>query len=489
MALSAPFRPAPIATAGPDDSPGRGPLPLVAGAVALGTLAGVATVLMGPLVPLILLASTVGVALILVEPRWGLAAALAIIAILPFGTLPFKVAVTPTLLESTLLLTWAVLALRVLLRRDERLVPTALDGPLVLFLIVTLFAFLLGLGRGYTSQTLHDYAKMVLSISIFLLVTNLLRERRDLALAMTGIGIGAAAAAGLGLALRALGRGAEPILLRLARIGYPTGKILRYIEDDPAKPLRATGTSVDPNSFAGFLMVALVILIAQAVARRPLVPRLLAAMAVPPVGLCLLLTYSRAAWVGAAAGVLLIALLRYRWLLPPLAAGGAAVLALGVGGAFVERLILGIRLQDPATKLRLAEYRNAIAIIREHPLFGVGFGAAPSIDLQAGVSSLYLTIAERLGLFGLGVFGLVLLVLAAQLWPPLRRLILDRQAPPHAAEAEAVVALTGALGAALVAGALDHYFFHLGFAHMAAVFWGLVGLAVVAARGVAGLKV
>ncbi|MBD0319419.1 MAG: HEAT repeat domain-containing protein, partial [Gemmatimonadetes bacterium] len=41
------------------------------------------------------------------------------------------------------------------------------------------------------------------------------------------------AAAALGLGLYALGRGAEHFLVRLSRIGYPTGKILRYIEDDP----------------------------------------------------------------------------------------------------------------------------------------------------------------------------------------------------------------------------------------------------------------
>ena len=56
-----------------------------------------------------------------------------------------------------------------------------------------------------------------------------------------------------------------------------------------------------------------------------------------------------------------LSFLRYRWLLPPMAAGGAAVLALGIGGGFVERLILGFPLQDPATKLRLAAYQNALA--------------------------------------------------------------------------------------------------------------------------------
>ncbi len=488
MALSAP-RPRLSRAGRPDGLPAdqmlRRPLAALAAALLLGAAGGLAVATLGPLLPALLLVGAVGAALVLLDARWGLVATLGVVALLPYGTLPFKVGLTPTLLSLAIGLTWAVFALRLLLRREERLLTTALDGPLVLFLIVTLFAFVLGLGRGYTAQTFHDYAKMLLAVSLFFLLTNLVRTRRDLRLALGGLAAGGAAAAVLALALYALGRGAEPLLARLAIVGYPTGRLIRFIEDDPAKAQRITGTAVDPNSFAGFLMVVLVLLVAQAAARRPLLPRPLAALAVLPVALALLLTYSRAAWLGAAGGVLLLALLRYRWLLLPMGLGGAAVLALGIGGAFIERLILGIQLRDPATKLRLAEYRNALAIIREHPVFGVGFGAAPSIDLQAGVSSVYLTIAERLGLFGLALYLLVLAVLALRLWPALRR-----PAARATPEGEAALALAGALAAAVATGVLDHYFFNIGFSHMVALFWGLVGLAVVAARlALAGSKV
>lgn len=478
MALSAPRLPAARGRALPSPSALLGSPPaLLAAGLLLGAAGGLAVATLGPLLPLLLLGGAVGGALVLVEPRWGLLGALGVIALLPYGTLPFKVGLTPTLLSLAILLTWAVFALRLLLRREDRLLTTPLDGPLVLFLVVTLFAFVLGLGRGYTTQTFHDYAKMLLAVSLFFLLTNLLRARRDLRLALGALAAGGTAAALLALVLYALGRGAERFLARLSIVGYPTGRLLRYIEDDPAKAQRITGTAVDPNSFAGFLMVVLVILVAQGAARRPLLPRPLVVLAAAPVALCLLLTYSRATWVGAACGVLLVAVLRYRWLLPPMGVGAAAVLALGIGEQYIERLVLGIQLRDPATRLRLAEYRNALDIIREHPLFGVGFGAAPSIDLQTGVSSVYLTIAERLGLFGLALYLIVLIVLAGQLWPAIRRP--TARATP---EGEATLALTGALAAAVVTGVLDHYFFNIGFSHMVALFWGLVALAVTAAR-------
>lgn len=471
MALSAP-RAAPRAASLP-----WGPLSLVLGGATLGLLGGVAVGVLGPLLPILALLGAVGGVLVLLDARWGLLGATGIVALLPFGTLPFKVGLTPALLESALALTWLVFAVRLALRRDELLLPSALDVPLLLFLLVTLFAFVLGIGRAYTTATIHDYIKMLLSISIFFLVVNLVRTRREFAGALGLLCLLGAAAAVLGLALWALGRRAEAILARLAIVGYPTGKIIRYIEDDPAKAIRATGTGVDPNSFAGLLMVILVLLVAQFAARRPLVPRPLAILAGPPVALCLLLTQSRAAWLGAAAGIALVAILRYRWLLPPMILGVPVILALGIGGSFINRLILGFRLQDPATRLRLAEYQNALAIIREYPIFGVGFGAAPSIDLQTGVSSVYLTVATRVGLLGLALYLLVLAVLGARLWAALA----DRRARDRP-EWEAALALAGALAAALVAGVLDHYFFNIVFPHMVALFWGLAALAIVAAR-------
>ena len=125
-------------------------LPLVA-ALALGVAGGLAVAALGPLLPLLLLIGVAGASLVLLDARWGLLGALGVIVLLPFGTFPVKVGLTPTLLEGALGLTWLVFALRIMLRRDERLLPTRLDGPLVLFLIVTVFAFVLGLG-----QRLHD---------------------------------------------------------------------------------------------------------------------------------------------------------------------------------------------------------------------------------------------------------------------------------------------------------------------------------------------
>ena len=127
----------------------------------------------------------------------------------------------------------------------------------------------------------------------------------------------------------------------------------------------------------------------------------------PPAGLALLMTQSRAALYGAALGVLVLALARYRWLLGPLALMAVGVLTVGRGSGIVTRFLAGLHGQDAATQLRFREFENALQLIRDYPVFGVGFGDAPRIDLQTGVSSVYLTVAERSGLIGLALFTVV----------------------------------------------------------------------------------
>jgi O-antigen ligase len=242
--------------------------------------------------------------------------------------------------------------------------------------------------------------------------------------------------------------------------------------------MRAVGTSVDPNSFGGLLMVGFVLAVAQLVARRRSVHPLPASVVVGLTGVAMLLTYSRGAWVGAMAGVVLVLWLRRPALLVPMAGLGIAGIAAGVGGGFVERLWLGFTLQDPATRLRIAEYRNALAIIRDHPWFGVGFGDAPSIELQTGVSSIYLTIAERAGVIGLLVFLCAVLFVT---WRGVRRSMSGGE------DADLALSFTAALVAALTVGLVDHYFFNPQFPHMATLFWALCG-AIVAVTHSAGFN-
>jgi O-antigen ligase len=438
-------------------------------AVAAGGIVGRLLVTRGPIQTLALLVALAAGAALMRSVWVAFAGVIAVASGLPFATLPFGGSVTPTLLEVALLV--ALLSGGAVLLIDRRqAVRTGGPQALALGLVgVVIAAFLLGLGRGYTTQTLHDFFKFLLALSTYWMVVQLVtdtRTARGLLWLLVGATTGAAA---IGLALYAAGPAfTERVLVRLVPYGYPGGRIVRYIEDDPARPMRAVGTSVDPNSFGGLLMVGFVLAVGQLLVRNRTIPAGLAGSAAGICGLAMLLTYSRGAWVGAFAGVVVLVVMRRPWLMLPIGGLGVAAVVLGLGAGFIERLWLGFTLQDPATKLRLDEYRNALAIIREHPWFGVGFGDAGSIELQAGVSSIYLTIAERAGLVGLAVFVVVGGVIT---WRGMRAAWRDSRSE----DTDLALCLTAAFVAALVVGLVDHYFFNPQFAHMATIFWILAG--------------
>jgi O-antigen ligase len=461
-------------------SPALGNLLLGGAAVALG-LAGGAAVAFGPIWAgfVALAALALGYA-ILVDTRVGLAISILVATTLPFGTLPFKAVITPNFLALALLALLMVWLLRLLVRPDEQLILTPLGLPLIGFLGITLFSFILGSNGSPDSLTLHNYFKFVLAVLFFFSVANCVRTAEQARWLLRLLIIGGALSALIGLALYALpDRSALQVLTALGRIGYPTaGRVLRYVEDDPNGVERAIGFAVDPNSFGGMLALIGALTLTQAIAERPILPRRLLYVMAGALALATFLTQSRGALGGLLAGALYIALLRYHKLLWPVA--GAVVLAaalylvFGIGERFVGRVTAGVQFADQANQMRLAEYRNAVAIIQSYPIFGIGFGKAPELDLVAGVSSIYLALAERIGLVGLFAFLAIVAAFFTRSLRAMRAAFQDQRDQERGAQ---LLGLQAAIVAALAVGLLDHYFFNIEFSHMVALFWGSIGLA------------
>jgi O-antigen ligase len=180
-----------------------------------------------------------------------------------------------------------------------------------------------------------------------------------------------------------------------------------------------------------------------------------------------LLSLSRASWTGLAAGLLLVGVLRYRRILVLALVIGLGVLASPMGQALFLRFASGFSTTDPATAFRVGEFTNALTLVSRYPLLGIGFGASPDIDVTAGVSSVYLLVAEQTGFFGLGVY---LVALATTWYVGVRHLA--RSSDERLQRLQGVrVAFLAALSGALVTGTLDHYFANQAFPHAVAVFW------------------
>ncbi|MEJ5343949.1 MAG: O-antigen ligase family protein [Chloroflexus sp.] len=437
---------------------------LIGGATAFGPLYAIAG----------LLALFVATAL-LVSVQAGLIAALAVATIIPFGTLPFKAIITPNFLTLVLVALNAVWFLRSLARSDAYDVRFGSLGlSLIGFLGLTLFSLVLG-ARGLPDpQTLHNYAKFVLGVICYFTVINCVRDRATARLIVRTFIIVGGISALIGLILWVLPDAtALQLLVALGRIGYPTsGRVLRYVEDDPNGLERAVGFGVDPNSFGGMLALVAVLTLTQLAAPRPILPRWMLAMLGGVQVLTLLLTFSRAALFGLIIAAAFLATVRYRrlWrhMLVVSLLGAVLLFGLGYADEFINRVLSGVQFRDQAQQMRLDEYANAIAIIQRYPVFGIGFGQAPDLDLSAGVSSIYLAIGQRMGLVGLAVF---LSLVALWFTRSLRILpALDEEASSW------LLGCQGAIVAALAVGLADHYFFNIEFSHMAALFWATIGL-------------
>ncbi|MBN1484698.1 MAG: O-antigen ligase family protein [Chloroflexia bacterium] len=465
----------------------------------VGTAAGLSVVRYGLLAPLLTLSGLVLALAAALHPCSGLWLAGAIAILLPFGVLPIKLGATPSLLELTLLGLLLGWVLPPLLRDDRRWHFSWPDGLLWAFMALTCFSLLQGWGRGLDASLLHHYFKLLLALLTFFGARQVLRRPEDVRCFLRVLLLAAGLASLLGLALYALPDSlALEALTRLGPLGYPTeGRVLRYVEDDPTGLERAIGTSVDPNSFGGMLALAAAVAAGELLLGRPwrdlfgsrrsrqertrpvLPPWLLLAI-LGLLLLCLFLTHSRAALGGFAAGALFLAAARYRRLWWVALVGGLAlavlVVGLGKGGAVVERFRQGIRFEDQANQMRLDEYANAAEILRRYPLLGVGLGQSPDVDLHTGVSSLYLTVVEHMGLLGLAVF---LLCVGAAVFQALR--LCGERAAVEASAAQLAsghrLALLAGIAAALAIGLLDHYFFNLEFPHMAVLFWSVLGAA------------
>jgi polysaccharide biosynthesis protein PslJ len=464
----------------------RASIVLLVGAGVCALAVGVLVAATSPLVPAAGLLALLIVGAIWRRPVLGAALFVVVVATLPFGVIPLPIAGAQlTFVDALLIATFSAVLARVAFCGWR--LPVGVPGlALVAFVLVAIAAFL---AAGATSpippELFRRVGKLLASLLFFLVARALLTTEHRL-FSLTRLLMYAGAVQGaIGAGLMALSPLSQLTLLsRLQVIGYPTADVLRYVpgpNNTYTDQLRAIGTSVDPNVFGGTLMLALALIVVQWAAPRPVLSRWVLVVLAIPTAAGVLLSLSRASWLGLAAGLLLIGALRYRRILLVGALVGLALLATPTGQEFVLRFVSGFSTADRATAFRVGEYANAFTLLQRYPLLGIGFGLSPDIDVTAGVSSVYLLVAEQTGLLGLIVYVSALLTT----WWTGARGLTRPQAPGETTQLWEQLqgiraAFLAALSGALVAGLLDHYFANQAFPHAVALFW-LYAAALVAA--------
>ena len=445
----------------------------------VGAAIGLLIAALGPLLATAALLGLLAGLYVITDVRIALYGIVLIVLLLPFGILPVKIAITPTLLDLALGGFLLVYLCQWMTGRRGGPKLTPVHALIAVYVMWLALAFALGLRHaGPTSSTLRQFAETVLSIGLVFVLVDLLRSpamlRRLVLVILLAIGAQALTAVALYVAPDNL---AEALLVRLSRIGYPAGGVIRYIEDNPALRERAIGTWVDPNALGGILATAAIIIAPQIAVRKPVIRwRWLTLLIFLLVALALLLTASRASFLALLAGLLTIALVRYRRLLPLLALAALLFLVLPQTQDYLDRLIQAFQGADLATQMRLGEWKDSLTLIGRYPLVGVGFTGTPDIDIYTDVANMYLMMANQIGLTGLVIFLIAMagvLIYGARAWP------LAAARPELAA---IHLGFHAALIAGLVNAVADLYFFRLDFQSSITWFWLIVALCLASSR-------
>ena len=450
---------------------------VVVALVVVALVVGALLAFLTPVGGIVVLVAGAGVLLMLRDVRWGLFALLAVVCLLPFASLPFKFIFTPTFLDLVFAVLYAVWGMRLITRTQDDFVLTPVGLPALVFIVLALFSFVIGLS--HTRPSMNDvrtFAEVLMGFALFFLVVNNVRGESVLR-QLTAVAILAGAAeAAIGVLFFVLPRLWTVSLLNpLGRLGYPVGLgALRFVNDDPAGQMRAIGTSVDPNILGALLVIVIPIAVAQLFTRRPVLPRAWLALSVGLMWLCLFLTYSRSSMVGAIAAVGVIALLRYRRLLIILLLLGALALLLPQTREYIAYFLRGVRIEDLSTQMRMGEYRDTLKLIQRYPWVGVGFVGTPDLDLYLAVASIYLTLLGQMGIVGLMAFLLVMAAFLLYLSGAWRSLPVGGSPEPF------LLGFGAAVLGSLISGVADHTL--LTYPHAVALLWLTLGLGAAAAR-------
>lgn len=451
--------------------------------VAIGGIGGLIGLLIAAFDPLIaagVILGALAALYILTDVSAALYAVIAVMALLPFGTFPVKIGFTPTLLDGVFAAFLLVYAFQWMTGRRQSFRLTPVHAPLLLYVGWLMLSFVLGLRHAAPTATIaRQFAETLLSIGMVFVLVDLLRDPARLRRLVLVVMAAAGAQAVVALVLYVLPDAtAERTLIRLARIGYPNGGVIRYIEDNPELAERAIGTWVDPNALGGFLAVTAAMIAPQVFARKPVLRwRPLAWVTLGIVGLALLLTYSRASMLAIALSIAFIGLFRgYRKFLLLIALGFVAMLLIPQTQSYLLRFIEAFTGSDLSTQMRIGEYGDAFRLIQRYPITGVGFTGTPEIDIYTDAASMYLIMANEIGLVGVAIFASVITSVFAyglRAWrrvqdnPELRSILLGYHA---------------ALLAALLNATADLYFFRLDFHASITLFWLTLALALASSR-------
>lgn len=250
-------------------------------------------------------------------------------------------------------------------------------------------------------------------------------------------------------------------------------------EQFPDLKMRVFSTLENPNLLAGFLVIMMAVAAGMGYRAEAKGSKALVALLIAALGSCLVLTYSRGAWLSLLAVIGVYALICNRkalWLLLVV-----PIVLFFAHAAVLERILSIMNPTDTSSTLRLALWESTWAMIMDNPFLGIGWGSYwmvyPEYDFfvqNASVKifhahNMYLNIAAEIGIPGFIAFCTVI-------YGHIRLALDSLKGAPMGWVSGMLLGLVAAMGGILINGFTDYVLFNI---QLSMVFWLLNALIIV----------
>lgn len=358
-----------------------------AAAFIIGTVLGLSTISLSPIIPLSLPFAVFLAAVMLAQPEIGLV----LIALL----VPFL----PTIPVAMLLIFTAICYFFKLIqgKRVFRLKPV--DISVAAFLLLELLGGIISVNPAASIKPALLYACLM---SAYFLSVNLLTSSSWIKRCVYAMFFSAGIVAAIGIFENYFGK---------AQITWIDSEMFNDIEN------RVVSTFGNPNVLAEYLIMLLPVIFSIFVCAKSGVKKFASLFLLIICGACLLFTWSRGAWLGILFGMLIFMLLYSRATLKILSFFVLFVpfLPFVLPSTIVERFTSIGNLRDSSTSYRVNIWKGVVSMLRDNVFGGIGVGEGAFSDVYmkyslAGIESaphshnLFLQIIVELGIAALLVF-------------------------------------------------------------------------------------
>lgn len=423
-------------------------------AILFGMIAGLSTFFIHPIVIPILILLLVFVSMVIATPEIGVVCTLFMI---PF----FSVVEIPSLLLAIFVLFTAFGYLIKILRGKRIFKLEIID----LFIII--FGLMIFMGGVITAGRLPSFFEALLSCALILgyfLVVNTMRTERWINRCVGALAGASVIVAAIGVAQYVLG---------LAEYAWLDASLFPNIQG------RVVSVFDNPNVLAAYLVLTLPLILAKHSSAETSKGRLLGFISVVMVLTCIILTWSRGAWLAAIISILIFAIVKSRKSLKALFVVGLTLPAFPfiLPANVLDRFLSIGSVGDTSILYRIYTWRGSLSAIKDYFLCGIGYGNAAYSEIYPQYAYAGIEAAEHTHnlflqiLLGLGVFGLLIFLTVIFLFAQ-KNLEFFNKTPSNKIKLMALSAFSAVCGA-LVMGMFDYIWYNY---RIFFTFWIVMGI-------------